>query len=304
MRHILCLAIILTIPAHLRADDRTFVIKFDRPEVEGRRQIVEDVFGVNQRAETTWQGDDTPVITEKAWAYHLLGELQTLQTDGLGHELLESFIVHDCKRVADDVETTLLKRGSRIVVRPTKGDEPPNYRIDGELPTKEVLEMLRSIYNISPPQQANDPDIIFGSTTPRKVGETWPINSKHAATTFNRRGTNLTAEDFSGTVTIMGVETYNGIECIRVESDVETKEYTPALPKNATTRPSRYTATLKIHRTWLLPVDPQLPIARRMIASSGKYIDEGMSDGRTYKREMTYDQQGDFRLLPNATDRK
>ena len=117
--------------------------------------------------------------------------------------------------------------------------------------------MLRPPYlNLFSPIRSGGDDDIFGSKVARKVGESWPLDSKGAAKWATGEGVTVDKKDVGGTMTLKGVENANGGKVLRISGTIAMKNLKmPALP-GATVQ----SCEMKAQFTGLYPVNFALPV--------------------------------------------
>jgi len=100
----------------------------------------------------------------------------------------------------------------------------------------------------------------YGSDKPRRVGESWPVNSELLAEiTTNALGQKgvVKKEGIAGRVTLAGLKTVEGIECLELRVEVSAKTGAPL----ATQPVGRVEGgEERSSMTVYLPLDPSIPV--------------------------------------------
>jgi len=68
-------------------------------------------------------------------------------------------------------------------------------------------------------------DETFGSVDPRVVGESWSVDREVSARALGAVGVPIEPDQIDGTITLVGVEQSEGLECLRIRGDVKFAEF-------------------------------------------------------------------------------
>jgi len=83
----------------------------------------------------------------------------------------------------------------------------------------QTAEALGRILQTHKPGEPSEDDAIFGTDKPRKVGDSWPVNSDAAAQSFSKQGLPVTKDQIKGTVKLVDVKTVEGKQYLHVEAE-------------------------------------------------------------------------------------
>ncbi|MCL2648457.1 MAG: hypothetical protein FWD61_15850 [Phycisphaerales bacterium] len=179
----------------------------------GRSGEVGDVYDTHITLEqtgtvTTTSAQSEPRERSLAMKADLQGRVKMLEKNA-DSSLLELTV----KKFVDETGENLIDANKVIDIKRSATQSSFSAKDGGELSEK-VKNLLNQLY---PPEQgkgeaksgASDDDV-FGSKTPRKVGESWPINSEAAAKMLARSDVTVDPKDVTGKMTLKGVETING----------------------------------------------------------------------------------------------
>jgi hypothetical protein len=98
-------------------------------------------------------------------------------------------------------------------------------RTGGRLNIRDEI-FLRSILSLPNLGDATADDA-FGSTEPRRVGETWAVNAEALARWMSREGTPVDPRSVSGTVKLKAVQAVNGVPCLLVTGRAVIEHWVP-----------------------------------------------------------------------------
>ncbi len=118
--------------------------------------------------------------------------------------------------------------------------------------SKEQLAAAKLVISLRK-SRANDQEI-FGTSEPRAIGESWPINSKRGKQSMEEEGI-AKLRSLNGKTTLVAERQVEGVPCLevlgRMEADIE---HLPGLPKDTKVVRGKLRARL----TGLFPIDPKL----------------------------------------------
>ena len=314
------------------APDKAYPIQIERPARKGLRETVELVLANLHTDETKWQDRD-PVVTHRAAGGRLVADVEVLDADDKGDARALALTIRVLTRLDEkgkDVRKPVLPAGTKLVAK--LHGEKTLFSINGNPVREDVEAVLSRLIYLAPPGKAIDHDALYGSRTPRRVGESWPVNAKAVVEAFGRRDMRIDEDDVSGTVKLAAVEEYEGQPVLRVEANLDVKhfEYVEPTTKAATSttaasQPATTTATTVATKetgenddeegadgdgaqwktasftardVWLLPLEPDKSAVRESSGGAFRFTSEGEEDGVPYRRAFTDATQVEARLLP------
>jgi hypothetical protein len=191
---------------------------------------------------TRWEGRDDLAPAERDYAYGthsiLDKELLQLNQDADASATLTTIRIWT-RTLSDGREEVVMPPGTRISARVTPGDSKCRYTVNDKPASSKAATELALIAKLILPDHKEPSDAIFGSDRPRRIGETWPINaSAYAKFARQRLGRSIRPADIKGTMTFSGVETINGIACLRLVEKLTLQNYLPARKSTPTSAPS------------------------------------------------------------------
>ena len=317
----------------------TYPIHIHTRSTVGERFRIERSTAIVRSSSTDWDGadDQTPVEREAASGYHTVLDKEMLAVDAEDDAAAEKTIVRSWTRTrVDGKEEQVMPPGTEVVARaPAAGSDEPEYTLNGRPAPQDKRAQLDLIAHVSGPDQKWHEQEMYGSSEPRKVGESWPVNAAAVAANLRRHdGQQVTDADVSGTVTLTGVETINDIPCLRLEGEDTVRNYRPSAGRRtaATTRPGarstpatrptttaaaaaaattasrsdesaaddRFTVTpgTRVQQfTWWVPVDGEGEHQRSSFRTEERYAVSGAVQGRSFVDHVTIEYDSEYRLL-------
>lgn len=160
------------------------------------------------------QGDH--VLKDTEYRVEFEGHAEILGVDTKGQAVKIAFAVQRFVKTESGATTELLKPGATVLADDTR-DEPLSLK-DGPL-SEEAREAFRLIHSRHKPGDPTD-DEIFGTNEPKKIGESWAINSKLASTNLSEEGMVIPPAGISGTVKLIGQDRIDGSGCLDIRAEV------------------------------------------------------------------------------------
>jgi len=303
---ILLLAALALTASPTRGDD-TYTVRLSRRDRRGDKDVIERVSGRLVNDSTKYEGVAEPIERETISGYRLVADFKVLDADDAGNSLSEALTIRSWTATEeyDDAESPVLPRGAKVVAR--AGSEKTQYTVDGAKPNKRVLRHLESVLSLSPADKVVHNDDVFGSKERRKIGETWPINREKAAELYSDDQSIARPQDISGTVTLVGLETYNGRRCLRIAADVKIDKFqilepVTTKPTTPTTAPSPLKMTvvsllMSNHTDWLVDLEGERQREWISFSSIYHYVMEGSYGGPRFHTVQTVRRDTQIRSL-------
>jgi len=208
-------ALSLSVGADVPAPDKAYPIKLERPVKVGTRYRVSAVG--NEQSNQTIKANGQVVQQQKeSRRVELIGVTEVLKVDEKGRELKKSITIEKFVVTKDGQAGEPLCKGA-VVIAETQGENTAFSLKDGELDS-EAQAALNLVLDTHTSSDLDD-DEVMGSKTPRRVGETWPVNTKPIVKMLNKVVT-VAPEDLAGKVKLVGVVHVNGVPCLNIASSV------------------------------------------------------------------------------------
>jgi hypothetical protein len=226
-----------------------FSIKLSHPSKVGDRTLVTG----------SYQADEETVVTvgakenrQKKHAIYRFAVIQKVVAVGARGNCMRAVLaVQKLTREAEGATTELLKSGDVISVRLEDGHQV--WEMGGAPLAAEVKEALDALVDTNADDEPTD-DEVFGTAGRRRVGDSWPVDAKLVASQLSRRGMPVSAKNVTGTATLAGTRSVQGVPCLEVRLDVELRDVKlplPDLPAGVVLAP----LTLHLTGRKVLPVD-------------------------------------------------
>ncbi len=264
---------ILAAPFALAMDPpaaKEYVIKLERPEKVGD-QLEVSASGMIRESTKASVGGKVVQKTDLAIDFEVQGTYDTLAADEKGRCTKCSLTVAKMVKIEDGKEVELLAPG-KVVIAETKGQETDLQLKD---PTDMLSEEAKKILDVSDLLSTHtgelaDDDAIFGSSRPRKVGDSWDMNTELAARYFGRTLGAVKKEHFKGKMKLVGVTKVRGTECLEIHGVVTVSPFPlpPGMPPGAKVVEGKLVMSTKS----LLPVDLALPSLGVEMTADGNIV--------------------------------
>jgi hypothetical protein len=228
-------SIVVLLTAFARASEPTYVIHFDEADHRGDRATFERSSATVIHTSTKFDDQDEPRESETTIGMQLRGDWEVLNADpAAASSTAESMIVRSWTRKVQTngkviTDKEVLPPGTKVIAR-LSGDET-KYTVrnddadeESEPPTA-VESILPGVLALHNPRGRTRDAEMFGGTRPRKVGESWPVDAQAAAKVYSQNQLEMEPKDITGTVKLLGVQTYNGRECLHVAVDMEVANF-------------------------------------------------------------------------------
>jgi hypothetical protein len=206
--------------------DQTYPIKMDRPFKVGDAYEVHVVIDTSNHDTRLTAGATTAEKRDLEFQGELSGRVDIVGVDKKGNDTVFSVTVTKFTMGADKKE--LVASGKIIDVARSSREVNFSLRGGGTL-SDEAKFALSQVY-----QELNSSDVsddeVFGSKTPRKVGESWPLNSEAAAKQAAGAGIDADPKQLTGETKLEAVETVRGVQAVRLDTKVNMAKARPSNP--------------------------------------------------------------------------
>lgn len=152
------------------SESGSYPIRLQRAHQAGDRYLLVDE--VTQREErTVTVGGQAVESVDRTETVRLAAAVEILEVDENGKAVRLRYQVQSCERSGGGANETLLQQGQVIEVETAARRDDARVTIDGTPATDEQLEAIDSVLTLT--RTAKNEDALFGSTTPRTVGDSW-----------------------------------------------------------------------------------------------------------------------------------
>jgi hypothetical protein len=151
------------------------------------------------------------------------------------------------EKFIDNKDEPLLKKGDVVTAKTVKGKTV--FRLGERELSARAAEFLGDLVKTKTMTTADD-DVVFGSKSRRKVGESWKINAAALAKDLKLKPANI-----SGTVSLQAIEKHADEDCLRIGIDLKMD----AVPRGGKLGMDGFkvkTADVRMKIGGLMPVDP------------------------------------------------
>ncbi len=158
--------------------------------------------------------------------------------------------------------------------------------------SKEQLAAAKLVISLRK-SRANDQEI-FGTSEPRAIGESWPINSKRGKQSMEEEGI-AKLRSLNGKTTLVAERQVEGVPCLevlgRMEADIE---HLPGLPKDTKVVRGKLRARL----TGLFPTDPKLLPPKKTSSMTFDVVSRTTSPKGIMELHLSTQRDGQTRMRP------
>jgi hypothetical protein len=208
-------------------------------------------------------------------------------------------IVNSSTGIGNELESTFLPRGSRIVATAT--DTGTDFSVNGVPANDDVRSVLEIIVGLSTAKRAVNLDQLYGSAAPREVGESWPLSIDNISSAYARRGINVKARDIEGEVRLVAVEPYANELCLRISTTEQLQSLTrePSSPRAGMSLRYSDDSTMTVRNEYWLPLFGDTKVLRVTSSSEATYSIQGTYNGRKFTDVQTVRHTGYTRRMPS-----
>lgn len=218
-----------------------YKIQFDRASVVGSKVAV-DLAGTEVMVQTIDVGAGEPQQRKRLSKVSLQATAEVLAVDDTGEATKVAYTIGAFSGSANGQAVDGLDKG-QVVTAEVKGKHTALTLKGGTLtpPQKKLLDVVISIKTKGLPSG----DETLGTTEPKNVGDSWPINTDAVAKGFKANGMAVEKKNVSGKVTLRKVAKVHGMECLHLAAEISAKDFAlPGMPPGTKTVKSLMTATM------------------------------------------------------------
>ena len=303
------------------ADDEGYIINFDHRETRARTATIEIVCAQLTTWRRAWD-DAKPFVEQDPLGYRLLADVQTGPPDKDGRSSTITYTVRAFTETKGSADRELLSPGAKVFIGKA-GDDSRRITVDGKKPSDQIRRALALV--LRQDQDRGDRGgsdgfkEVFGSPIlRRRPGQTWKIDRRAAIDAYGAGGLVIDPDDVSGHGSLLGVETIDGVRCLKVETALDVDRFLyPSAPatqpasqrsrQRASTQPAAASApsmagwdsgAMSWRTIWLIPLDPDAISPGGTTSSTLTYRMHGEDNGRGYSNEHTVQREYNYRLVP------
>ncbi len=251
------LALLLLAVAVVPAQAADYEIKLARTAKVGDHYAVVSKGAMEQHMTMTLAGAPQPA-RDQVIAAELSAQAEVLAISADGREITTAFTVTTSAVTRAGVPGELLPKGTVIKADSSAGKAV--YSINGAAAAPELAQALEVVIHMSNPKNRND-DQIFGSTTRRAVGDSWPVDGAAAVADLVKEGKlQVDPADFTGKTSVVELVPGGSAPALRISAVMELGKVAMPLPPGMSVTKGSFTG----HFTGLFPVD----VSKRSLSQS------------------------------------
>lgn len=212
------LASALTLVFSSLSSAQTYTVRLDRPCKKGERYRISGSASSSVKRTFTAEGK---VITETEGFNAEFGADGTAVELGSDGKLIkETLTINYCRVHKDGNTRQPFPKGTVVVTVRENGHRV--FRVAGQPVDKQFEELLEAMTEISSSQGGPSSDDIFGTTEPRKVGDSWSVNTAAAVKSLYEDTKILASqEDTHGVVTIEKKIACGNEDCLLISGSLD-----------------------------------------------------------------------------------
>ncbi len=272
-------------------------IQLERPFKSGDAYVVSGSAVSIQMQKVTSEGkDQESEATYRRMVFEGRVEVQAVTPEGNAEKAtctIEKCLLAEAE--GQEPKETLPK-GMKLIV--TRSDAGVALSIDGggEIPpaAHDLIELFLPVHD---QRTDGNNDLIYGTTQPRKTGESWQIDTTRAAAALGKamRGIPIDPAKIQGMTVVKGVEEAGGIRCAEILAELSVTDIPVGGPPNFQVVKGEVRATL----SGRFPVDVALrPLDRKAsMRFEGSFSGKG-PDGKPVVIDTMFDQVQEVTYTP------
>jgi len=279
---LLALSLALSLPAEEKAP-----IQFSRPIAPGSQFDCDISASSSRDFSMSMPGVDTPLKKFESSTAILSGRMTVLEVNAAGNSTKMKFQIKSFDGSIDHVRPDLAGFKGRTIIADLN---PPVCRFvfedfPQEMLSKDSVRLLSSIFRPSMNAGMNE---LLGTSQAVGPGSSWRPPMDLLLEQLRKRGMKFNESDFEGAVSIKGRETFNGVECWRIEESLRSINLAGF--------------DLRLDISLLLPCDPKQGGARKISRAGLEFVAKDMPESNPLsagKRvEATVKDSMDATILP------
>jgi len=278
-----------------RESSQKYAIDMTRRLRVGQRMLVQGQGGQKRSVVATFDGIERQ-LEAISLSITFDGEAEVLEIDRQGRPTRVEYTISRCVSKSNDYEQVIAPKGSVLIAR--RGPAGSVYEIDGRALGLSATSALELVIPVARPGATDDE--VFGSRTPRRVGETWSIDSAKAIEALKGESDEpVSPGSLTGTTTFGSIKQRHGLPCLVLRSEIVSEGMIPGLgsfPSNLEVQSSSLSASF----TGFYPVDESLPVlsdSRRMDMSAVLKGRMGTEQALVEMRVTAF-QMSDVQIMP------
>ena len=257
------LAVLVALPAATRGGaaappaggappaDFTYVVRLSRPFCVGEK-FAYTADGTLIQTLTVNNAGQIKTFQPRSISVHFEGTEEILAVNPRGEPTKAAYTVAECTSREGKQQLIVIPPGRVVTVE--AGKWKPRIDVDQGAFTIQDEFVVRAVLSLPNTGQASD-DECFGSDQARKVGESWPARPDGLVKSYAAApGMKVKKQNVSGTIKLAGVETVDGVMCLKVQGKTKVEHFFPPaidLPDRSKVQD----ATFEYKFTRFLPVD-------------------------------------------------
>ncbi len=224
---------------------------------------------------TTEGRTEKPEITKLTATFDAVGRV--IKVDDVGRPIGIAYAVNECKMKTHGYTSTIIPQGATLIAR--QGRTQTKFFVKKKHFTALEQQALETVAGLDVYLLTKDE--MFGSDSPRNVGERWPINSEAVAMEFQRyTPQKVEPGNIIGSTALLELIDFEGQRCQVVRTEFRSTGALPGfeqMPRGTRLK----TADIRATTYDLLPVDMQQPRSADKIRVEVDIVFRGMVSGRT-----------------------
>jgi hypothetical protein len=211
-------------PAH-SADTKAYKIKLDRPIKVGQTFRIK-ASGYEAKSAAARVGNKSKELPGETTSFSLVADYVIMEISDTGDATKIRIVIDTLNEQGTGVDKALLPRGVVVIGEVKNGKE--TYELTKGKLSKAAHNAIEKTFSLDTDDGPSD-DKIFDTQKPRKVGDSWPINKKQAALSFNKMKLKADIKNLTGTTKFVQIRDIEGQKCIDLSHDIKITKFTPSI---------------------------------------------------------------------------
>jgi hypothetical protein len=197
------------------AEEKAYEILLDRPTKPGAAYRVVTTGTNVERQVITAAG---LVVEDKQTevSVELSASVVVLGVDEHGRASKVKLLVDTSSIRRGEERSEPFAKGTEVIMSVEEGQE--RYTVGGEAVPPDVAKALRLVDSLPTTDETDDE--VFGTKEKKRVGDSWPVDSKRAGESFREPGMTIADEAITGETKLVAVTNVDGTEALTIEARI------------------------------------------------------------------------------------
>lgn len=201
----------------------TYKIKFDYPSKVGDKYQLKA--NSSLRIEMASGQGENKQTRGTSFKVDMNGEIEVLEVSDKGLETKIACKMESCSVSSAAGRKGIFKRGDVVIAKAANGK--CTYTVKGAEVSAEAAQALDSLFSLHSSDKGEDD--IFGTDTPKRVGERWPIKAKDAMSGLFDSGSTFHPKKMQGECQLLSIREVDGQPCLNITATIKVNDFGSSL---------------------------------------------------------------------------